>query len=122
MPGKNTAMLFDAVTGHLLTPIKFFELAQYLPRIIRMAVACEDFSYLGKMIKALNKLTETVKDHCTISIKALQSSLQYQKHEWWQTLYDAVAESIISSFPHKLCGEGRIAWDEFRNTLQFKNT
>ena len=31
---------FDAVTGHLLTPIKFFELAQYLPRIIRMAVAC----------------------------------------------------------------------------------
>ncbi|MEC5913914.1 reverse transcriptase domain-containing protein [Enterobacter hormaechei] len=111
---------FDAVTGHLLTPIKFFELAQYLPRIIRMAVACEDFSYLGKMIKALNKLTETVKDHCTISIKALQSSLQYQQHEWWKTLYDAVAESIISSFPHKLCGEGENAWDEFCNTLQFK--
>lgn len=111
---------FDAVTGHLLTPIKFFELAQYLPRIIRMAVACEDFSYLDKMIKALNKLTEKVKDHCTISIKALQSSLQYQQHDWWNTLYDAVAESIISSFPHKLCGEGKVAWEEFRNTLQFK--
>lgn len=93
---------------------------QYLPRIIRMAVACEDFSYLDKMIKALNKLTEKVKDHCTISIKALQSSLQYQQHDWWNTLYDAVAESIISSFPHKLCGEGKVAWEEFRNTLQFK--
>lgn len=42
----------NAVIGHL-TPIKYFELAQYLPRIIRMAVACEDFEHLGKIIKSL---------------------------------------------------------------------
>lgn len=112
---------FNAVTGHLLTPVKFFELAQYLPRIIRMAVACEDFSYLGKMIRALDELIKKVTSSCNISIKALPASQHYQQYDWQQTLYDAVAESITSSLPPKQSREGKIAWNEFLYTLKSEN-
>ncbi|WP_163467459.1 reverse transcriptase domain-containing protein [Klebsiella michiganensis] len=106
--------LFKAVNSHLLTPAKFFELAQYLPRVIRMAVACEDFSHLGKIIRTLDKLIVTIASDCIIKIKPLQTQVQSDRDEydWQQTIYDSVVESIVSSFPPKLSHEGKLAWNE----------
>ncbi len=101
----------NAVIGHLLTPIKYFELAQYLPRIIRMAVACEDFEHLGKIIKSLDSLIGKVTTECNFAIKAAEEQSADIQIYWEQPFYNAVAESIVSAFPPKLSKQGKIVWD-----------
>ncbi len=95
---------FDAVIDHLLTPEKYFELAQYLPRVLRMATACEDFDKLGKMIEALQQVIEKVEKHCRITIKSGNDSSVPDKAIscWRDSTWKIMAESVIAAFPAKL--------------------
>lgn len=106
---------FSAVIEHLLTPIKFFELAQYLPRIIRMAVACEDFGMLGALLRSLKKLIEVVATDCLHTIKAGNENPQNPDIElvsrWHVSLLDAVAESIIAAMPPRLGKTAAANWE-----------
>ncbi len=100
---------FDAVIDHLLTPVKFFELAQYLPRIVRMATACEVFGHLTRMIKALDKLESIIAD-CQLTIKSLERHAtppQINVSDWSHSLRVIVTESVISALPPRLSPEGK---------------
>lgn len=103
---------FRAVIDHLLTPVKFFELAQYLPRIIRMATACEDFEHLGKIIEALNELVEKVRESSTPAIKSLapEKAPGDSIDRWQRALFQSVAESVVAAFPPTLSRVGTAAW------------
>ncbi len=112
---KHRHAFFKAVIDHLLTPIKFFELAQYLPRIIRMATACEDFDYLRKMIEALNDLQEQVKQDCNYKIKALSKEAETPSdtlRRWHSALNTALVEAVVTAFPPRLTKSGLAAWHE----------
>lgn len=106
---------FSAVVDHLITPVTFFELAQYLPRIIRMAVACKDFTILGDILHSLRKLMETVTEDCKLRIKALCPSVKLDSNEivkrWYSTLNDSVAENIIAALPPRLNVSKVAEWD-----------
>lgn len=103
---------FAAVIEHLLTPIKFFELAQYLPRIIRMATACEDFEYLDKIINALGGLIVKVENDCTLAIKSLSAANvpAEARHLWKRSIWEVTTQSIVSAFPPRLSKSGATAW------------
>ncbi|WLG46672.1 RNA-directed DNA polymerase [Pseudomonas sp. FP1740] len=103
---------FAAVIEHLLTPVKFFELAQYLPRIIRMATACEDFEYLDKIINALGGLINKVENDCTLAIKSLAAANvpPEARHLWKRSIWEVTAQSIVSAFPPRLSKSGTTAW------------
>lgn len=106
---------FKAVIDHLLTPVKFFELSQYLPRIIRMAVACEDFSLLGDLLHSLKKLITSIEKDCRHSIKSGKDKPDddeaYRIYIRWRvTLLDSVAENIIAAFPPRLSKISAIQW------------
>ncbi|WJV25798.1 MULTISPECIES: RNA-directed DNA polymerase [Pseudomonas] len=103
---------FAAVIEHLLTPVKFFELAQYLPRIIRMATACEDFEYLDKIINALGGLINKVESDCTLAIKSLAAANMpaEARHLWKRSIWEVTAQSIVSAFPPRLSKSGTTAW------------
>lgn len=103
---------FAAVIEHLLTPVKFFELAQYLPRIIRMATACEDFEYLDKIINALGGLINKVESDCTLAIKSLATANvpAEARHLWKRSIWEVTAQSIVSAFPPRLSKSGTTAW------------
>jgi len=103
---------FAAVIEHLLTPVKFFELAQYLPRIIRMATACEDFEYLDKIISALTGLINKVENDCTLEIKSLTVTdvPAEARHLWKRSIWEVTAQSIVSAFPSRLSKSGATAW------------
>ncbi|NKF26066.1 RNA-directed DNA polymerase [Pseudomonas sp. BGM005] len=103
---------FAAVIEHLLTPVKFFELAQYLPRIIRMATACEDFEYLDKIISALTGLINKVENDCTLEIKSLAVTdvPAEARHLWKRSIWEVTAQSIVSAFPSRLSKSGATAW------------
>lgn len=107
---------YRAVMDHLLTPVKFFELSQYLPRIIRMATACQDFERLGDLLRALESLVAKVEKHCEIAIKS-GTLVPDEAFERWQTpLFESIAESFVSAWPPKLSREGKIAWEKFESS------
>ncbi|CAI8705621.1 Reverse transcriptase [Pseudomonas marginalis] len=103
---------FAAVIEHLLTPMKFFELAQYLPRIIRMATACEDFEYLDRIINALDGLIIKVENDCTLAIKSLDAANlpAEARHLWKRSIWEVTTQSIVSAFPPRLSKSGATAW------------
>ena len=60
---------FEAVLSYILTPDTFFELERYFPRMIQLATSCQDFEYLGKLIKKSNELIDEVQN-CNLKLKA----------------------------------------------------
>ncbi|WP_312595899.1 reverse transcriptase domain-containing protein [Stutzerimonas nitrititolerans] len=102
---------FEAVIDHLLKPVKFFELAQYLPRIVRMATACEDFEQLGKIIEALKTLMRTIGQECNLTIKGMGGEAPPVDSivRWQQALKRVLAQSVVCAFPPRLSQAGMAA-------------
>lgn len=107
---------FEAVIDHLLTPVKFFELTQYLPRIVRMATACGDFKHLGKILKQLQKLSGIIHDQCNHKIKANKEASDEEVHEglhrWQNSLTNIQVESILSALPPRLSVTSQKDWQD----------
>lgn len=109
---------FRAFIQHVLVLPQFFELATYLPRVVRLATACEDFGYVRKIIGALEQLCAKVVQDCSISIKALSAteSLPVEKNlitRWQAQLFETVLESITAAFPPRLSKAGKLDWQEY---------
>ena len=108
---------FRAFVEHVLVLPKFFDLAIYLPRVIRLATACEDFAELKEVVESIDRLSRQVGEQCDISIKAQpetgpgMSSADIMNC-WTDQLFSSVLESIIAAFPPRLTKEGRQAWQE----------
>ena len=108
---------FRAFTQHVLVLPQFFDLAVYLPRVIRLATACEDFCDLRKIINALDSLYMQVKETCSIAIKSCppenQPSDEQALTEWRTQLFATVLESITAAFPPRgLSKASKQAWEE----------
>lgn len=119
---------FRAFIQHVLVLPQFFDLAVYLPRVIRLATACEDFSDLRKVIRALEQLCKQIKEHCTTCMKACPSENQLSDEKviarWQEQLFITVRESITAAFPPRLSKTGKQAWQEhmadYQPTLDFE--
>ncbi|WP_210354541.1 hypothetical protein [Brucella sp. 2280] len=97
---------------------QFFDLAVYLPRVIRLATACEDFADLRRIINVLQGLCQQVQEQCTISVKAYSKTegnldtAETLKRWKWQ-LFTSIRESIIAAFPPRLSKAGKQAWQTY---------
>ena len=105
---------FRAFVQHVLVLPQFFDLAVYLPRVIRLATACEDFEGLRKILRGLDLLCMQVGKHCALSVKACPAECLPPASElmtrWQKQLYTTVRESISAAFPPRLSKAGRQAW------------
>lgn len=105
---------FRAFVQHVLVLPQFFDLAVYLPRVIRLATACEDFEALRKILRGLEQLCTQLSEHCAPSIKACPTDSLPPATElmarWQNQLYTTVRESISAAFPPKLSKDGKAAW------------
>lgn len=105
---------FGAFCQHVLVLPHFFELAIYLPRVVKLATSCEDFDSLHKIIQRLEKICKTVETSCSLSIKAYPDGTTPDKteilHRWKTQLFETVHESIIAAFPTRLSKAGQVAW------------
>jgi len=100
-----------AFIQHVLVLPRFFELAVYLPRVIRLATACEDFDELHRIIGALEKLCHQIPQHCKISIKAAENAdTSGVMSSWQEQLSSSVRDSIAAAIPPRLSKKGRQAW------------
>lgn len=105
----------DAVIEHVLVLPKFFDLASYLPRIIRLATACEDFASLRKILDAIETLCTQVREDCTITLKAFPTKRKRPGSErllarWEGELFTTIHENIAAAFPPKLSQKGKREW------------
>lgn len=105
---------FRAFVQHVLVLPQFFDLAVYLPRVIRLATACEDFADLSKILRALEQLCKHVMQHCALSVKACPPEQLPPDSElmarWQKQLFTTVRESICAAFPPRLSKAGQQAW------------
>ncbi len=108
---------FRAFIEHVLVLPYFFELAGYLPRVIRLATACEDFKHLRLILSELDKVCTTVEKYCELTIKSCEENAPDAGTEsimkkWKHQLFRAVQESISAAFPTRLSKAGKVAWQE----------
>lgn len=105
---------FRAFVQHVLVLPQFFDLAVYLPRVIRLATACEDFEALRKILRALERLCTQLTEHCDLGIKACPSDSVPPTTElmtrWQKQIYATVRESVSAAFPPRLSKDGKAAW------------
>ena len=104
---------------HVLVLPSYFYLAIYLPRVIRLATACEDFAELHKIIKRLNELIANVEKNCTATIKACpdENCPGHPKNtlKWKKELDRIIDENIKAAFPPRLKRNGEEKWrDQFK--------
>lgn len=113
---KHRQAFFNAFVQHVMMLPQFFDLAVYLPRVIRLATACEDFAELRKILNALKHIIEKVEKNCLTSIKGLDDGKPKPSSEilpiWNAQLISSTLESITSAFPPRLSKEGKRSWDE----------
>lgn len=114
---KHRHAFFRAFIQHVLVLPQFFDLAVYLPRVIRLITACEDFAELRRVINALEKLCKQVKEQCEVGIKAWPEGGEKpdatKMIKCWQTqLFTSIRESITAAFPPRLSKAGKQAWQE----------
>lgn len=107
---------FDAVIQHVLVLPQYFELANYLPRVVRLAAACEDFKHLARIIHALRAITAAVSRRCDVVIKAcspenMPDSPTLQAR-WEHRLFSSVYESVLAAFPPRLSRPGKSSWQK----------
>lgn len=112
---KHRQAFFRAFIEHVMVLPQFFDLAIYLPRVIRLATACEDFSDIRRVIKILEKLCKQVKDQCEVGIKAWpageeKSNTTEMINRWQEQIFSSVRESITAAFPPQLSKAGKQAW------------
>jgi len=105
---------FRAFIQHVLVLPQFFDLAIYLPRVIRLATVCEDFSCLRKIIDSLQRLCKQVREQCDFDIKAYPKTgkLDAKKmlSDWKQHIFESIRENITAAFPPRLSKAGKQAW------------
>ena len=105
---------FRAFVQHVLVLPQFFDLAVYLPRVIRLATACEDFEALRKILRGLEQLCKQVTEHCELGVKACPKHSLPPASEliarWQKQIYTTVRESISAAFPPRLSKAGKQAW------------
>tara|TARA_R110000772_G_scaffold127818_4_gene235201 strand:- start:23277 stop:26294 length:3018 start_codon:yes stop_codon:yes gene_type:complete len=107
--------LFDAFLDQVMVPHRFFDMAGYYPRIIRLATACADFEHLDKLIRALNKLVEEVSQHCGIGLKATSPPMDMKREvldKWADYLESMLQECIFSAFPAQLSRQQLRVWNQ----------
>ena len=106
----------EAFIDHVLVLPHFFDLAVYLPRVVRLATACEDFGYVRKIINALNMLCIRVKDDCEVTLKSSAKVQRLSADEvikiWKLQLFDSIRESIAAAIPPQMSKDGKLAWIE----------
>ena len=118
---KQRRAFLDACIQHVLVLPTFFNLSIYLPRLIRLATACEDFAELRKIIERLTELVKDVEKHCKTEIKSCNGITISIISKWQEQIRRIIDENIKMAFPIHLSLSGKKQWnDEFKSNAFLK--
>ncbi len=106
--------LHSFIQDVLVLPNLFY-MEIFIPRVIRIATACDDFEILREILETLHGLHNDVKKSCDTYISACDERKRTSIiSNTWQEKMDLISEeSITSAFPHELSIERAQAWEEY---------
>jgi hypothetical protein len=113
---------------HVLVLPNFFDLANYLSRVIHLATACEDFWELREIINQIDMLIEMVEKDCKTNIKSIPRNDVPEEHneiikKWRKEIGRIIDEDIKAAFPTRLSRIGKKQWlEHFSGVLPFHIT
>ena len=119
---KHREAFLKAFIDHVMVLPHFFELAIYLPRVVKMATACEDFILLRKILDILTELQSDISDTCKFEIKSCASDFDpIQKigliNVWKETLSSSFWSGVFAAFPPQISKKSNKDWvDNFTGT------
>lgn len=96
---------FDAVQRQLLVMPTYFDLAGYLPRLIKLAAACEDNEALRDLFEALAGLNRTLTDDCAVTVAEYDAegvSKQETLRRWTAHVVEECSESFAAAYTGRL--------------------
>lgn len=91
--------LVEAVTNQVLTLPTFFELSQYLPRLIKLVSACNDVESLIDLINSVKRVYSAVVDRCTLAVTAFSAapiSATMISEVWAEQIVSEIYENIAA--------------------------
>lgn len=113
---------YRAFIDHVLVLPSFFDLATYLPRVIRLATISKDFDHLAAIIRALIGVYREVKRSCDVVVKADGQGVAQGVEifaSWGQQLFGSVDEAIIAAFPTSFSTQEENYWKESLSSIEF---
>lgn len=99
------AAFFSAVARNVITLPKFFELASYLPRLVKLAASCGDRAALTSLFAAVRTLYLDTIESCELTVKAYReqgSEGHAIASVWGQQLVRECVESLASGMADNL--------------------
>jgi hypothetical protein len=108
---------FDAFIQHVLVLPRFFELEPYLPRVVKLATACEDFRHLSAITSALERVVDLVSEQCIGAIKSCPAGTAPTHDDlvdrWKRQLFNSLNQSIVAAFPPRMTKRGVDDWQKY---------
>src|SRR5690606_18852486 len=87
----------NAFVRHVLVPQNYFDLAIYLPRVVRLATACLDFAALTKIVYAVDRIAERLLSLEDVRLTAASHGTRLENKDIVQKWISQVHESIEQS-------------------------
>jgi hypothetical protein len=111
---KHRHAFLMAFIDQVMAPKEYFTLARYLPRVVRLATACEDVELIREILKALCVINENIQKRCVLKI-AGGSNIRLAKNDfkdyWWKRLNEDLLINITAAFPNKRMKKDK-EWNE----------
>lgn len=91
---------FDAVLDYVVSLPGYFELAQYVPRVLRMAVACQDYEYVERILKQLTEVRDEIKNAKSVKVQGARKdnlSAARVANSWAKQVADQFGEDLAAA-------------------------
>ncbi|QYJ03323.1 RNA-directed DNA polymerase [Nocardioides panacisoli] len=96
---------FGAIERQLLALPTYFDLAGYLPRLIKLAAACEDHEALASLFQALRELNDEVQRTCVVTVAEFDPNGERAaetRRRWAEQVVVECAESLAAAYGGRL--------------------
>jgi hypothetical protein len=97
---KQRAEFYDFSMRHIIAPDKLFELTDYIPRLIQIAVSCQDWSFPRRLISTLVKILKELSPRTDLDYMGKPQSQTVASKIWdnfFRHLRNAFEESLLTS-------------------------
>ena len=103
----------EAFLRYVVAPPSFFDLAKYFPRVLQLAISCEDFEMAHRLNDQLDHLVRRVESECAFVLKGqvVSDDLSEEVLGRWKDKIHRMADlSIRTAMPVRISRKGKKQW------------
>lgn len=97
---KQRYEFYDFSMRHIIAPGKLFELAEYLPKLVQIAVCCRDWHFQKKLLSNLKQILSSLRERAKLEYLGKDQTAENRKIIWdkfFQHLTNAFEEAMLTA-------------------------